>query len=138
MLKSTLGLLLVLFLGACFDTESPMVLKNTQWGLTAIKGEASENIAHQPEVHLVFHINDNSFHGSDGCNRIHGTYILEGDYFSFGDIISTKMYCEEGMAQGQDFLQQLKKVNGARILNDTLILFRNNKELLRLVEQENY
>jgi len=42
------------------------------------------------------------------------------------------------MAQGQDFLQQLKKVNGARILNDTLILFRNNKELLRLVEQENY
>lgn len=138
MIKSILSLFLLLSLSACFDVESPIVLKNTHWGLTQIKGDDSENIAHQPEAHLVFHLNDKSFHGSDGCNRIHGTYVQEKDHFSFSNVITTKMYCKEGMEQGQDFLLQLEKTNGAKMMDDVLIFFRNNKELLRFIEQENF
>lgn len=138
MIKSVLGLFLLLFFSACFDTASPIVLKNTHWGLIEIKGETSDNAEHQPEAHLVFHLNDKSFHGSDGCNRIHGTYVQEKDHFSFNPIISTKMYCKEGMDQAQDFVEQLEKVNGAKMVDDMFILFRNNKELLRFVEEENY
>lgn len=138
MIKSIIGLFLLLFFSACFDIEGPIVLKNTHWGLTEIKGESSENVEHQPEAHLVFHLNDRSFHGSDGCNRINGTYIQEKDHFSFNRVISTKMYCKEGMEQAQHFLEQLEKTNGAKMIDDVFILFRNNKELLRFIEQENY
>lgn len=138
MVKFIFSFFLLLSLTGCFDAEAPIVLKNTHWGLTEIKGETSENAEHQPEAHLVFHLNDKSFHGSDGCNRINGTYIHEKDHFSFNNVISTRMYCKEGMDQAQYFVEQLEKVNGAKIIDNIFILFRNNKELLRFIEQENY
>lgn len=138
MIKFISALFFLLFFSACFDAQSPIVLKNTHWGLVEIQGEAIENAEHQPEAHLVFHLNDKSFHGSDGCNRISGTYINEKDHFSFNSVISTRMYCKEGMEQAQRFLEQLEKANGAKIVEDMFILFHNNKELLRFMEQENY
>lgn len=37
---------------------------------------------------------DGSLHGSDGCNNLMGSYEVQGDTITFGQLASTLMYCE--------------------------------------------
>jgi heat shock protein HslJ len=45
----------------------------------------------QPSVTIA---SDDSFSGTDGCNRLKGTGSVSGDTFAFGPIASTLMACE--------------------------------------------
>lgn len=115
-----------------------MALKNTYWSLIELNGKEALTMDNQPSIHLLFHLNDSSLHGSDGCNNINADYVQEGDLFSFKHISSTKMFCEEAVAQSSEFLQVLDKTDHIEIQGDQLILFHENVELARFEAKEDY
>ncbi len=133
-----LGFFIVMTFVGCFEPDINKPLKSTYWSLIELNSEDSSNISSQPEVHIVFHINDNTFHGSDGCNRIQGSYIQDKEAFTFESIVSTKMYCEEGMDQADSFLQALSKTKLIRIEEDHLILYAADIELARFEAKDEY
>ena len=137
--KTALLTLIFLFgISGCFAPDANKPLKNTYWSLTELDGEASTNVPDQPEVHLVFHINDNTMHGSDGCNRIQGSYIRHAESFVFESIISTRMHCPQGMKQADLFLQALRKTDTLKIEEDNLILYAADIELARFEAKDEY
>ena len=130
------GMLFTFLASGCFSPEPATPLKNTYWSLIELNGEDSSNADHQPEVHLIFHLNDKSLHGSDGCNRIQATYTHDNENFKFATIISTRMHCKEGMDQAYTFLQALAKTDRIEIQEDNLLLFSADAEIARFEAKE--
>lgn len=60
--------------------------------------------------------------GSGGCNRIMGSYRLEGKSLSFGKVASTMMACPDGMDQERAFFQTLDQVRSWLVRSDSLDL----------------
>ncbi len=137
MRRLNLLLLPLLFLGACSPTPNTP-LKNTYWSLIELNGKDVIVYKHQPSMHLLFHINDSSMHGNDGCNRFQGDYIQTGGSFRFKQIATTRMACAEGMGQGAEFLETLHKTDRAEIQGKTLILFQEEQEIARFEANEDY
>lgn len=133
-----LAFFILVSMSGCFEPDVSKPLKNTYWSLIELNGEDSSNISSQPEVHLIFHTNDNTFHGSDGCNRVNGNYIRDEKAFKFESIISTRMHCEEGMGQANAFLQVLSKTKQIRIEESHLILYTADIELARFEAKDEY
>lgn len=127
----------LLFLNACSPMPD-MELKNTYWSLAEINGKEVTYAEHQPEAHLVFHINDTSLHGSDGCNRFQGSYIQTQDAFRFQALASTKMACAEGMEQADKFLKVLKETDNIDISGNQLIFYHLQAEIARFEAKEDY
>jgi len=130
------GMILIFLISGCFSPDPATPLKNTYWSLVELNGEDSSNVDHQPEVHLVFHLNDKSLHGSDGCNRIQADYTYGEKSFRFETITSTRMYCEEGMDQASVFLKALAKTDRIEIQEDYLILYSADIEIARFEAKE--
>ncbi len=130
------GMILAFLVSGCFSPDPATPLKNTYWSLIELNGEDSSNSDNQPEVHLIFHLNDKSLHGSDGCNRIQADYIQDNESFKFETIISTRMHCNEGMDQAYAFLQALTKTNRIEIQEDHLILYFSDVEIARCEAKE--
>ena len=53
--------------------------------------------------------------GSGGCNRVTGSFELDGDKLRLRQMAGTMMACPAGMEQEQRFLQSLEKVERYRI-----------------------
>jgi heat shock protein HslJ len=130
------GMMLAFLISGCFSPDPATPLKNTYWSLVELSGEDSSNADHQPEVHLVFHLNDKSLHGSDGCNRIQADYTYDKKNFRFETITSTRIYCEEGMDQASAFLKALAKTDRIEIQEDYLILYSADIEIARFEAKE--
>ena len=126
---SGLFLSTVLFYGCAVHPNKP--LKNTYWVLTQMHDEDSQKFEHQPAVHIVFHLNDNTFHGSDGCNRINGSYKKDKNNFTIAKIVSTRMMCQQGMKQAHLFLQTLTKTDRIKIKEDEMVLYSKDVEVAR-------
>jgi heat shock protein HslJ len=60
-----------------------------------------------PEQHRVS--------GSGGCNRLTGSYELNGDPLKFGRMAGTMMMCSQGMDTEQAFLKSLGPVSKWKI-----------------------
>lgn len=138
-LKVILPLLLSLvLLSACFEPDPNTDLKNTHWELIEMNNETVEHFEHQPDVHLVFHLNDATFHGSDGCNRINGHYIKEKNNFTLDKIASTRMMCKEGMNQGNTFLKTLTQTDRIKIVEDNLFFYHADIQIARFEAVQAY
>jgi heat shock protein HslJ len=61
--------------------------------------------------------------GSGGCNRLTGSYELEGERLTFGRMAGTMMACRDGMDTERAFLDALSRVRRARVLGQQLQLF---------------
>lgn len=70
-------------------------------------GEGAEN---QPQLVLS---EDGSLGGTDGCNRLFGSWEQHGDVVSFGEVGSTMMACP-------DVQTWLAGLDSARVYGDTL------------------
>ena len=102
---------------------SPAPLENTHWKLTIL---ANANVLLRPqqrEAYFVLNPANRSVTGSGGCNRLTGSYQLNGDRLSFSRIASTMMACVDGMETEQLFLKALGRVNRWRITGQRLELF---------------
>jgi membrane-bound inhibitor of C-type lysozyme len=79
------------------------------------------------EPHLIFTPAE-TVAGSGGCNRIGGSYTLDGDRLKFGGFMATKMACMNEVFPEQVFLTALDSVVSYRIDDDRLRLFGTNGE----------
>ena len=93
--------------------DSP--LRGTYWKLVRL-GDTPVPAAEKPhEAHLVFAADEPRISGSGGCNRLTGSFELDGDKIRLGQVAGTRMACPAGMDQEQRFLQAFEKVDRYRI-----------------------
>lgn len=82
------------------ETPSPPngELLNTYWKLILINDTEVTVAENQREPHIIFNA-ESRVSGSDGCNRIMGSYLLDGDKLTLDEMAGTKMACAEGAEQ---------------------------------------
>jgi len=97
-------------------------LENTYWKLISLGDTAVQPVPNQREAHFVLHAADRRVAGSGGCNGIGGSYRLDGDNLSFGQMIRTMMACATGMDTENGLLAALGKARRARVRGQQLEL----------------
>jgi putative lipoprotein len=97
-------------------------LENTYWKLVDLQGSTVAVAEKQREPHLILHPEGHRLTGSGGCNRIVGSYTLEGRKLAFGRAAGTLMACPQGMEQERAFLDALARVHGFSIRGQQLEL----------------
>jgi uncharacterized lipoprotein YbaY/heat shock protein HslJ/uncharacterized lipoprotein NlpE involved in copper resistance len=106
--------------GARFSTDP---LENTYWKLTRL-GDAPVTVAsRQREPHFILNPETRRVGGSGGCNRLVGSYELNGDRLTFGQMAGTMMACPEGGDTEKAFLEALRQVQTWKIVGQHLQLF---------------
>lgn len=113
---------------------TPAPLLNTYWKLHQIgNGQHVGAFDNQPEAHLVLQEGTGRFHGAGGCNRLQGSYSLDGRWLQLSAVTTTRMACAQGGRMEQVFLATLPKVNSYSIQGQKLLLSdADGQVLLRL------
>jgi len=109
------GLLLTVVTGAA-------PLQGTYWKAIELAGKSVPKQDPQHEAHLEFQA-DNRVSGSDGCNRIVGSFHLEGDRVTFGQMAGTQMACIHTEDIERGVRDALKNATRLTIEGDHLELF---------------
>jgi copper homeostasis protein (lipoprotein) len=97
---------------------NPMVdspLRGTYWKLVRLHGTPVQVVEKQREPHLILANFEPRISGSGGCNRVTGSFEIDGDKLRLGRMAVTMMACPSGMEQERRFLQSLEKVERYRI-----------------------
>lgn len=97
-------------------------LTNTYWKLTELRGAAAQASAKQREPHLILQHEGQRLAGSGGCNRLLGSYQIDGQKLAFGKVASTMMACHQGMEQEAAFVRALEETHSWRVEADRLEL----------------
>ena len=98
-------------------------LLNTYWKLRQIgDGPHVSAYDNQPEPHLVLASGTGRFHGAGGCNRLHGSYSLDGRWLRLSAVASTRMACAQGRRMEQLFLDTLPQVSSYAVQGQKLLL----------------
>ena len=98
-------------------------LEKTYWRASELAGKPTLAQDAQREAHLVFETGGR-LSGSDGCNRITGTYQLKGDAVTFGQTAATRMACIDAAADiERAFRDAVKRAMRLTIAGDRLDLF---------------
>ena len=109
--------------GTCSDQGSTASLENTYWKLMRLGTEPVTVAEQQREPHFILQAEQKRVAGSGGCNRLMGSYTIDGEHIKFGQMAGTMMACPQGMEQERAFHQALAKVARWRIAGETLELF---------------
>jgi len=109
-------------------------LENTYWKLASLGDTAVASASQQQEPHLVFNSENHHVSGSGGCNRLTGSYEINGDQLSLGEMASTMMACLKGMDTEQAFLKALSQVKTWKITGQHLELFDIDGKLVARLE----
>lgn len=107
----------------CGSPLSTAKLQDTYWKLTRLNGAPVTVGFKQREPYLVLHAKEQRLAGSGGCNRLMGSYQLDGEKISFGKMGMTRMACPEGMKQEQEFVAALQRARSWKISGQHLELF---------------
>jgi heat shock protein HslJ len=97
-------------------------LENTYWRLTQLGDTAINATFNQQAAHLILYSQTQLVSGSGGCNRMTGSYQLNGAQLTFSHMAGTMMACITGMDTEKAFLQALGRVNKWRITGRRLDL----------------
>lgn len=97
-------------------------LENTYWRLTQLGDTAITAASKQQAAHLILYSQTRLVSGSGGCNRVTGSYQLNGEQLIFSHMAGTMMACITGMDTEKAFLQALGRVNKWRITGRRLDL----------------
>lgn len=112
--------------------EANETLAGARWRLREIFGQPARAYNNQEEPHLVFmpeDANKGRIGGSDGCNRILGSYERKGDSVRFLGLGATMMLCPEGMEQASACARALHEANAWRLTENRLELYDGDKLL---------
>jgi uncharacterized lipoprotein YbaY/heat shock protein HslJ len=92
----------------CEALAGRATLENTYWKLASLRGRPVPPVANQQrEPHLILQPAQKRVAGSGGCNRLMGSYTLEGERLSFSQMAGTRMACPQGMDTERAFLDGL-------------------------------
>jgi heat shock protein HslJ len=103
-------------------TASTANLINTYWKLMLIGDEIVETPADTSEIQIVLQAENQRVAGFAGCNRMFGSYVLDGNKLKFAEIGGTKMACEGRMELEERFQIALTQVATWKIAGETLTL----------------
>jgi copper homeostasis protein (lipoprotein) len=113
--------------------DSP--LRNTYWKLVRLNGEPTRAFANQREAHLIFNAKEPRVAGSDGCNRVTGSFEVDGDQLRLSRTAGTMMACPgDGAAQERAFLDALGKAATWQVRGSHLELFDAQRQVLARFE----
>lgn len=106
-------------------------LLDTYWKLTRLQNQPVLVSDGQREPSLTLSSgNDPRVSGSDGCNRIIGSFQLKANKLKFSKMASTMMACDGGMDTAQRYHGMLEQVRFWRIQGQYLELFDKDSKLL--------
>jgi heat shock protein HslJ len=97
-------------------------LEGTYWKAIELAGKPTPTQDPKREAHLQFQAGGR-VSGSDGCNRITGTYQLKGDRVTFGQMAGTQMACLNPSGTEGPFRDALKGATRLTVAGDRLELF---------------
>jgi len=109
---------------------SPASLENTYWRLIDLPGVHINAASEKQEPHVVLDPKTHRVSGAGGCNRLTGSYQVDGDKITFAQMASTAMACVQGMDTERSFLDALKDVSTWKITGHELELFDASGKLL--------
>ena len=92
------------FEGEADPSVMSLHMKPWTW-VKAIYNDGREILPRQPLAFTIAFLSGGEFSATTDCNRVGGTYLTSGDQISFGQMVSTKMYCEG--SQESDFVTLL-------------------------------
>ncbi|UUC93562.1 MULTISPECIES: META domain-containing protein [Comamonas] len=112
----------------------PAPLLDTYWKLVQLgDGPHVSVYDNQPEPHLVLETGSGRFHGAGGCNRLRGSYGLDGRWLRFSVVGGTRMACVQGMRREQLLVATLAQVSSYAVQGQKLVLSdAEGRVLLRL------
>jgi len=110
-------------------TSSTADLVNSYWKLIELNNSKTTVSDNQREPHIVLDA-ENRVSGSDGCNRLMGSYTLDGNKLTLGQMAGTKMACTDGMEQSAAFNEALTKVAIYSLQGDQLDLQDNSGQVI--------
>ena len=97
-------------------------LRGTNWLLVAVGDKPVTVTDSNRAAHIILQPDSKQVAGSGGCNRMFGTYELNGDALRFSGVGATKMACKDGMDTEAAFLPVLLRVNQWKISGKQLEL----------------
>ena len=103
-------------------TISVAPLENTYWKLIRLEDQPVTGISNEKEPYFILNSETGRVSGSGGCNRLTGSYKLDGNHLSFSQMASTMMACIEGMDTENEFLKALNEVSKWKITGQHLEL----------------
>lgn len=112
--------------------DSP--LRNTTWKLVRLNGEPARAFANQREPHLIFDAKAQRVAGSGGCNRLTGSFEVDGDVMRLPPMVGTRVACAQGMAQEKAFVDALGKVATWQARGSHLDLFDAQRQVVARFE----
>jgi heat shock protein HslJ len=118
--------------------ESPVThdLAGTRWVLIQLGSETVVPAEGRPEQFIALESGQQRIAGNAGCNRLMGSYTLNGDQLTFSQMATTRMACPD-MEREAALLKALEATSGWRIEGAQLDLMDAGANLLARFEARN-
>lgn len=101
-------------------TAADRPLEGTYWRAIELAGKPLPEVNPKREAYLQFE--DGRVSGSDGCNRLMGSYLRSGDRITFSQVAGTLMACADATGLEGAFRDALQKTARMTIAGDRLAL----------------
>jgi copper homeostasis protein (lipoprotein) len=110
---------------------APVPLEGPEWRLVALGGEPVAAGAERSPPGFRLVADGRKVQGNAGCNRMMGTYELDGASLKFGPLASTRMACP-AMQTETKFLDALRATARYELAGSNLTLFGADAPVARL------
>jgi len=112
-------------------------LESTYWKLTRLGSEPVYLGDQQREPHMVLRSKDSVVTGFSGCNRLTGSYVLNGHSIEFSGLASAMMACTESAKTERAFISALGDARSWRVIGEHLDLYDGDGNLVARFEARN-
>ena len=119
---------------ACAERFATLSLEDARWRLTQLQGEPvlSGEGLRVPE--LMFDGNGHRLYGSDGCNRLTGSYELERGQVRLDPVGATRVTCPDDDGMQRRFAEMLARVESWNLLGRQLEFYDARGQRLARLE----
>ena len=105
-------------------------LEKTEWKLIWLGSTKIELGVPQQVPYIQLDPENHRVSGSGGCNRLSGTYELEGNHLKFTQMAMSRMACLHGGETENAFTQALDLVTAWKIVGGTLLLMDADQQVV--------
>lgn len=130
-------LALIVLLAACspkLTGSSPLF--SGSWILLEMNGVPVQVSGTEKDAQLKFDYAAKQVSGRGGCNSINGSYEADTKALTFGNLATTKMFCEDQRFEDK-FLENLRNVRKYSFAGDNLVLKDQKDKSLLVMRSRN-